>query len=781
LPGKIILDIQIKLAYHLSNNCGIDFGASLTLKENGTTAVSARRLHPSSARLCKPSFNRTARIARLEHLLTRRPSSGSSQVSRGSDMSLHKQILRSLVVAVVLHELAIASPQAIKRSRKGNEDTYEFLMERVFNPALTNEEEVVKWASEYGSLLARIVDLDTTVSDEHFKLMHVIQDFIPEFLASEQYMISNGLFMAFKRNVDGGQTLAEAMVSAYHDIARVFQEKLGLAPPRGFLFALVVKDRAEIGDEEIGGFVIRGSRFIVIPQAYYFQYGFRLPDVEQFRNNFKHELVHAFVNTSAGFEHSTSLPEWFHEMAAISLGANKKFALRGEGVVRLSTLYQEYHDAASHLKKKSGEAKYYAYLRQSIKTGDPLKGLSEIYGYESYEDLRWDSMDVLEKFSEKSSSLFKKIKQVLRQSSLSEMAFGLLLVLFPFALVYPMFRQRHRFRKNLQDEFLEAERTQSRGEEEQSVMAYRAFLESLTKANESGALFIGFRKQSGSAKQRLHALQKNILDKSREAIEKNLQKEVIKAEEQCYSLDDKINGALFEGAFANEARAYLDVVFPEVVSNAWKTRKASFEKLCAKSHHLEAIKECLAYAQQHHRSSYYPGRTVASQLKTITNSLAEAYNRASTAFDACSDTRKLDALYSTVKSYKTLSSLQGLLVELRNEIAGYCRLAELREMMPGANLRDCFSALGDLLAILQSYYHRPALRDQALASVDQILSTLDSGIDDDSPDAKLFMLHAYPAMKREILERILEIVEANNDVDEAARVQEKIRGLPEIS
>lgn len=200
--------------------------------------------------------------------------------------------LRPLLYFSVIACLGAVPVKTIAASRQDSTlVTYQYLMSRLINPELKNELQVLQWAVQYDSLFERLVDINTKWNNEDLRLIRIVQEFIPVFLMSRQHSIRGKLFITYRSDVQQTGELFSAMGLAYNQIVSLFREKLRLSSPTGYIFVLVVKDRDQMGDDELGGFVIRASRFVVIPQAYYYQYGVRFLDLEQFSNNFKKVVI----------------------------------------------------------------------------------------------------------------------------------------------------------------------------------------------------------------------------------------------------------------------------------------------------------------------------------------------------------------------------------------------------------------------------------------------------------------------------------------------------------
>jgi hypothetical protein len=657
------------------------------------------------------------------------------------------------VLLLPIYELP-ANPTSQTATDRKVSETYNRLMQTLFSPALTSQAEVLQWAMDYDEVMGRIVDLDTTLTDEDLNRIRRMRDFIPVFLAGGQHQITSRLYMVFSKDVGNVEQLLTTMTSAYQDIAALFHRELDLSPPQGFLFVLVVKEREQIGDEDIAGFVFKASRFIVMPLAYYSQGGLRIPDFGQFHGNFKHELVHAFINSIAGYERAVVLPQWFHEMTAISLGGDKKFSTRGESLMKLSELYQEFYDAARHLIKQKGRAKYHEYVKQSILSGDPLQTLSQIYGYDSYEDLRWDSMDAIEKASAKIGRAFATVKNRLKQTSAAEWLIVMLMLAFPLGLIYSIIAGRRAIRRPLQEEFSNAERLGESGVERKSLVTFRSFLKNLDSAYERrGKLFIGLGTHLEQAKASIGKLQRKILDGGLQAIAESAH-DTFQAEELIFALEND-KGSLLDGSFALEAKAFLDKNASAMINKAWRARNKSYADLCRNQRYLEALESCLHYAVTHEASDYYPESKVSSQLKIIADSYSEAYNSAGVMFKSCEEAIRIKEIVERLKLKNRRSKINSIVAEIINEVECYCILDIIGKIILNGQRERFMEAHRVLVEILKRNYAKTALKTKALTCAYDMVTTVERE-------------SAYLAT--DLLMGLLKIVEAKDDPEEASRI-----------
>ncbi|MCI0493676.1 hypothetical protein L0Z72_01605, partial [candidate division KSB1 bacterium] len=580
------------------------------------------------------------------------------------------------------------------------------------------------WALQYDSLFATLVVSDSSVTKEDTRLINIIREFIPNFINYDNVTISEKLFIAFHKDVQNRTKLISVFQNAYTEISSIFRHELNLEAPEGFIFVLVFKDRQQIGDEEIGGFVIRASRFVVIPQAYYFQRGFVLFDFDQFYTIFKHELVHAFINSLAGYNLAIEFPEWFHEMAAISLGGNRKYEVKGETVHKLSVLYQEYYDAAKHLQQKFGRTKYHIFLRESIRDGDPLQRFTEHFGYESYDELRWDSMSIAEKTSEALERFFIKMRNWLGNKDFSTSIFVILMLALPFFFAYSLVRENVDRMKKLSNAFKNAGRLQLRGDLAHSLQHYRFFLTDVQQAPGWEQFLISARNKIQHASEQSNHLQSEIIDIFSREIQENRIANIFTAEKKCFTLEH-IKNSLFDDEFHTQAEDYLSNIATAIIAEASVQRDVQLKNLCKKKQYFEAIQEVIEYVRQNWKSAFCPHAHLAASFNSIIHSMKRGYQKKSSFMRACLEIDRIKSIASQLRHdvsfYEYYSSLNDLIIESKP-------YRQVRNILKKIKKKDIESNLFALKALLKVIELNPAdhvLTEIALSFVDEkILAAL---------------------------------------------------------
>ena len=602
-------------------------------------------------------------------------------------------------------------------------DLHQQNMEIFLNPELRSEAELFGWAVGYDSSFTAMMVSDSSVTKEDLRLINIIREFIPNLLNYDNFKIEEKLFIAFHRDVSNRPQLISVLQNAYAEMSSIFRQDLNLEAPEGYIFVLIFKDRQQIGDEEIGGFVIRASRFIVIPQAYYFHRGFVLFDSDQFHANFKHELVHAFINASAGYKIAIDFPEWFHEMAAISLGGNRKYEVKGETIHRLSTLYQEYHDAAKHLQQKFGRTKYHIFLRESIRNGDPLQQLTSLFGYESYDALRWDSMSFAEKTSERFGHFIANLKNRIDNADFFTVIFVFFMMALPVFLSYWLVRENVDRMRDLRLSFSNADRFGKNGKLVDSLQCYRLFLAEVHHARGWEQFLIRARNKIHHANAQVNQLQLTIFNSVTGEIQKNRISDILIAEKKCFELEN-IKNTIFNDDVKTLSSNFLSNNAPTILSEAWGQRNELLENYCKQKQYVEAIENFINYAVQHYKSAFFPQPILLKSLHSIIKSMTGAYQQKSTFIRLCKQIQKIKKISVRLKHKKLLAVYYSNLNDLFLAAKPYCQVRRIMKHVKSQRIESNLIGLTKLLDVLDS---KPD--DSALQNI--VLSVIEKNIIDD--------------------------------------------------
>jgi len=324
--------------------------------------------------------------------------------------------------------------------------------------------------------------------------------------------------------------------------------------------------------------------------------------------------------------------------------------------------------------------KYPDYIRRSIATGDPEKWLAQIYGYESYEALRWDSMSLSEKLSEKSGQVFRRVKRTVVETDSATMLFGLLALAFPFFLIY-MAAAENIFRmKALKTEFATAEKLDRDGVMDKALVMYRSFLGNLDKARKWERRWISAEAKMALAKTRLRFLQTNLLAGRIREIERTRTENAAKAEALCFAFDGA-TALLFDDEFARQAKSYLDKNAPAIISAAGQTRDIFLEDICSQKRHLEAVQSCLDYALQRQTSRYYPAQKVDSQITRLIESFLNSYDGMRPSLEVHNDAKRIMAIAAKLKPHRALAAPFAWLHRLAEQLVSHARMRAIQEII----------------------------------------------------------------------------------------------------
>ncbi len=269
------------------------------------------------------------------------------------------------------------------------------LVEEIANPVIEDRRDLRR-LKELCNSLPDIETEDKTVQAKLDRLHNIAAHLSREFLSLEYEPLRNIFLVAWPDLTQiEKQNLTNMMLDAYARIRNIFCDSIGVGPPLGFIFVVIplletdfVKTFSEMGREKVGAFIQYG-RWIVVPLKKH-KPGLGGEYYRLFYNHFEHELVHAFVNTNIGVKPTMGLPKWFHEMVAVSFGeaetpiTTPDISLK----VSISREYQEYFHLAQYLRGKFGSDAYYQFVRTTMERKSADAGLEDVFGYDSYESLR---------------------------------------------------------------------------------------------------------------------------------------------------------------------------------------------------------------------------------------------------------------------------------------------------------------------------------------------------------------------------------------------------------
>lgn len=304
---------------------------------------------------------------------------------------------------VLIWTAAAALPQFQNQPKLPQEiGLIDSLTEAIANPVIRNRHDF-RMLKELCNSLPDIETADETVQARLDRLHNIAANLSGEFLFLEYEPVRNIFLVAWPSLTEvEKQNLTNMMLDAYARIRTIFCDSIGVKPPRGFIFVVIpvvetdfVSVFSEMRKEKVGAF-IEYSRWIVVPLKHH-KPGLGGEYYRLFYDYFEHELTHAFVNTNIGIRTAMALPKWFHEMVAVSFGQEETPIITPDISVKMSISkeYQEYFDLAQYLRGKFGSNAYYQFIRTTMERKSANAGLKEVYGYESYESLRKEWRDAL--------------------------------------------------------------------------------------------------------------------------------------------------------------------------------------------------------------------------------------------------------------------------------------------------------------------------------------------------------------------------------------------------
>jgi hypothetical protein len=225
----------------------------------------------------------------------------------------------------------------------------------------------------------------------------------------EHFNLENVFYLKLPRNAREGfkEFLQREMMAAYRKVSER-AARIGLKPPQGLIYVWLLRKRGEMeeifkpvlsGSEGVGRKTMAfafGCRHVVIPYDFipperYVEMiagssggmvdlkGQRETLREGFTAHFAHELVHTFVNSSAGLKKKDLLPKWFHEGLAVSLV--------GGGGEDMTPQYREFGRIFNYVRARYGREKHLAFIQRSIRDGSVEGGLKDVLGLGSEGEL----------------------------------------------------------------------------------------------------------------------------------------------------------------------------------------------------------------------------------------------------------------------------------------------------------------------------------------------------------------------------------------------------------
>jgi hypothetical protein len=163
---------------------------------------------------------------------------------------------------------------------------------------------------------------------------------------------------------------------------KLLREDAGIPPPEGYFFVRYLRSRDDLpevltptlADPQVAG-VTYYYRYIAIPALDAQRWEQNLTRSRHIRRTLSHELVHAYLNSTAGSLDPAVLPEWVHEGAAIYLSGSGESNLvhtdRGDLVLLSTEEYRQYENNFRFLEEKLGREQLLNSLGEAVQTHQP--------------------------------------------------------------------------------------------------------------------------------------------------------------------------------------------------------------------------------------------------------------------------------------------------------------------------------------------------------------------------------------------------------------------------
>ncbi len=263
-------------------------------------------------------------------------------------------------------------------------------IEWLANPELFTEADIVEFSRQNADVL-RMTSGNEPFDSEPYSILKQEAGFFAKFINAQatddiyQNMDSK-MYVRMPRYLDADfkESLLKSMMNSYRNTIRQW-EKIGLKPPRGFIFVWIIsnidKMRREFATgENIMAFALP-CRYMVIPyevisdtmkydlEARAFFENSNPHEMrtsiakflqQSFATNFAHELTHVLTFTNMGFRRINDLDKWFYEGTAIWVSRDNGTRLAGE--------YKDYQRVFNFIRMKYGNQRFQQFIRDGIQT-----------------------------------------------------------------------------------------------------------------------------------------------------------------------------------------------------------------------------------------------------------------------------------------------------------------------------------------------------------------------------------------------------------------------------
>ena len=256
--------------------------------------------------------------------------------------------------------------------------------ERLVDPVITSTEELIERRQLYTKVHAC---LQAEVDDLPDDLQMVKK-------LSEYFLIFAG---GFETDDDESTLTIVDLASVDMEAIQLLKDKADIQPPVGYVFLRTYSSRSEMPelvrtafrDEDVRGVTIF-SRYIAILEEEKEILQERILQQQTLPETVTHELIHATINATLGYQNADSFPRWFHEGVAIYLsgsGEDRVVMLGDLTITKTSPEdYVQYDLNFKHLESEIGQDELLGLIGTAIKEIDPSV-LYEELGYDNADEL----------------------------------------------------------------------------------------------------------------------------------------------------------------------------------------------------------------------------------------------------------------------------------------------------------------------------------------------------------------------------------------------------------
>ena len=537
--------------------------------------------------------------------------------------TIHNQFfLYSIYILIILLGGAgsrLYSQESGNAQARINNGAFNDNMKRLYNPEIDNYYELIWWVQNFDEDLGIISEIFPQFENRDLELGRELVDHLQLFLNRENVEIQKRFIIAFLEQKWIDANFARSLNGAEREISGIFNNELKLPPLEG-KFLVIVTDKPE-GHQSIAhtaGYTIKASRVIVVFRSYFNEHDWKLPDYEAFQRTIKHELVHAHVNTYAGYWNSMNFPEWFQEVVAINLAGDRKFDIHGNTIVKMPKKYLEWYRISKFLTKKYGQYKFYEFVRFCLVDGDLTKGLYTYYGYKNYDELDWASLNVFQKASTIIARSWHKMVRRLKSTSFGEAIFLLIGIMIPLALIYFSAGESVQLIKDINQDYRSGIQLDKDSQFDDALITFRKVLENLQKVSWYETLFVAKKKKEKHCVAQVEMLQRKILESGIDIIEREKYSNIYKAEAECYLLEEKqFRRNLFENEFLVQYHSYINKNAPALIRKAFNDRLLSVNRIETLDQSVEFLRDIHDYEFKHRISRFFPRDLYISYLSRL--------------------------------------------------------------------------------------------------------------------------------------------------------------------